>query len=149
MIVTSGQLELLIILIDARADYRGRAEIERRARDDAQLASGNQTGGHGRKAIGLEHQLIAENVRAAGSGEIEIGMVGEVKDGVFIRGGGIFETHFILRCERVSDEERKIARIAFFAILAEVFELEGGASRGGNIFRGPHGLVETLGAAVE
>ena len=61
---------------------------------------------------------MVKDVAIALTGKIEIGMAGEVNDGVFIRGRPVFNLQLIRIRERVNHSDRQIAGITFFAILA-------------------------------
>ncbi len=61
MVVTMAQLQLLVLIVDARAGRGGIAEIERRAGDRNQLARRNQAGIHRRIAVRVDGQQIAQN----------------------------------------------------------------------------------------
>ena len=76
VIVAPAELELLIVLIDARANRGGLAKVERSPVDFAELAGGNQRGVDRCKAIGIDHYFVIENVAASLAGEVEVGMVG-------------------------------------------------------------------------
>ena len=96
MVVAAAKLQLLVVLADARADGGGVGEIEGRARDGAQLAGGNEACVDGREAVGEDRDLVVEDVAGAGAGQVEIGVVGQVDDGVLVGGGGVFDAQLVL-----------------------------------------------------
>ena len=76
VIVAAAVLQLRIRLIDARADRGRLAEIERRAFNRRELARRNQRRIDRRVAIGVDRQLVTEDV--ARSGEIEVAVLRQV-----------------------------------------------------------------------
>src|ERR1044071_8832689 len=70
--VALAVFELLIVLVDARADGRGGGEVEWRALHRLQLAGGNEPIVDRREAVGGDHHLVAEDVALAGKIEIRV-----------------------------------------------------------------------------
>src|SRR4051812_20939727 len=60
VIVTDAVAELLVIVIDARANGAGGGEIERRIGDRLNLSSGNEQVINRRIAIGVDHNFMIE-----------------------------------------------------------------------------------------
>lgn len=85
-----------------------------------------------------------QNVSVALSGEIEIGMIGQVENGVFIGDGRViyFQRSGI---EGVSHCSRERAGKALIAVFADISQLQPIVNR----FSGPNNFVETARAAVE
>ncbi len=84
VIVAVAELQLLIIRFDALADRDRLAEIEWRAGDGAKLAGGDERGVDPRETVGMDGDDVAENIAIAF--QIEVGMIGEVEDRVFVGG---------------------------------------------------------------
>src|SRR5262245_50078377 len=76
VIVATTKNQLIIVLVDAGADGRRRAEIHGRAFDTSQLAGRNQSLVHWSESVRVYHYLVAQ-IRAA-AGEVEEGVVGQV-----------------------------------------------------------------------
>src|SRR5215475_11519462 len=56
VVVAAAELQLLVVLIDARADRRGLCEVERRAFDAPQFACRDQSRVDRREAVGVDRQ---------------------------------------------------------------------------------------------
>ena len=80
VIVAAAVLHLRVRLVDARADRGRLAEVERRALDRRELAGRNQRRIDRRVAIGVDRQLVAEDV-ARLAGQVEVAVLRQV-DGV-------------------------------------------------------------------
>ena len=105
---------------------------------------GNQAGIDRREFRSLQREHVAEDVAFALAGEIEVRVIGEIDDGVFVGRRGVVEFQFAA-CERVADDRGQRAGIAGFAILADVGQLDAA----GNFFALPNLIVEAVRAAVE
>ena len=92
---------------------------------------------------------MIENVAVALSRKIEIGVLSEINDGVLIGGRGIINLQLVCVRQRVDDFDRKVSRIAFFAILAQISQFHRRAIRDFQYSRLPHNFVEAFEAAVE
>src|SRR5439155_3722996 len=75
VIVAATPLELGVRLLDARADRRGCAEVERRAGDARQLARGNEGRVHRRVLVGVNRENVAEDVTATYTAQVEVGVL--------------------------------------------------------------------------
>ena len=64
--------------------WRSAAEVERRSRYRSQLARGDEGGVDGGEVLRVKVELVPENV--ARTGQVEIRVVGQVDDGVLVRG---------------------------------------------------------------
>ena len=93
VIVAVAKLQLFVILVNARADSRGFAEIKRSACDGTKFAGRNQSRIHGSETAGAKGELVLEN--RAGASQIEIRMVGEVDDRFLVGGRRVFDFQFI------------------------------------------------------
>ena len=70
-------------------------EIEGSAVDGAKLAGGDEAFIDGVEAVGEDGDLVVEDRAGAGAGEVEVGMVGEVDDGVLVGGGGVIDAQLV------------------------------------------------------
>ncbi len=86
MIVTVAQFQLLVVLVDARADGGGLTKIKRRSVDGPEFASRNERRIHGCEAIRFDLDLVSKSIPVAG--EIEVGMLGQVDNGRLVSGRG-------------------------------------------------------------
>jgi hypothetical protein len=77
VVVAAAALELLVVLGDAGADGGGLPEIEGRPAHGRQLSGGDERRVHRGEAVGLEGQLVGQDV-AAGDAQIEVRMLGQV-----------------------------------------------------------------------
>ena len=67
-------------------------------------------------AVGIQREDLLQNVSGVRAGQIPIGVIGEIHDGVFVGGRGVIELQFIVVGERVLHGDVKIAGIIFFAV---------------------------------
>src|SRR3984885_15601351 len=63
---------------------------------------------------------MSQNVSFALAGEIEIRMVGQVDDSIFVSRRLVIDAQLVIISKRVSDSGRQIAGITFLAVFAEV-----------------------------
>ena len=118
----------------------GRAEIERRAGNVLQLAGRNEGAVHGREAAGVDFDGVVENV--ALPREVEVGMMGEVDDGVLVGGGGEIKAQSVVIRERVDGLDVEVAGETFLAVLAEITQFHCRAVRGQRWLGVPNHLVK-------
>ena len=142
VIVSTPQLQLLIIVIDARADGRGPSEIQGRALDRAQFSGRNQGRVNRRETVGVDHELVPQNVAAAFAGQVEVAVMGKIEGCGFVGDGMLVQNELILIGQGVSDLDLEVAGIAFFAIRAGASQRHTGCLRVLERFRLPHYLVE-------
>ena len=143
IIASAGQFQLPVRLIYARADGHRRGEIHRRALNRFDFARRNQSLIYRSKGVGIHLQLMIKNGSAPG--EIEIGMVCQVDDGFLIRLRLIADLQLVAVGQNVLDDGRKVSRITFFAVFAEITKLNTVADLG----RLPDDLVESFQPAVQ
>src|SRR5882762_9448206 len=103
MVIAVAEFQLLVVLIDARADSSPAREIKCRSFDVAEFSSGNRTGVDGRKKIGRDGQSMIENVPVALARKIEIGMMRKIYDRVFVGRGKVVNFQFVRVRQRVDD----------------------------------------------
>ena len=93
---------------------------------------------------------MAENIAVTLSRKIIIGVVCQINNGGFVRFSLIAELQLIVRCECKSDTAGKIARIAFFTVLADVAEFYHSLLVVSTVaIRFPDHFIETLQAAMQ
>src|SRR6185437_2969773 len=85
---------LIVVAIDASADCGRLPEIKRGAFNGRQFTCRNQSGIHGRVPVGVDLDLVLEDVAIPRARKVEIGMVGEIEYGVFVGGCRILNLQF-------------------------------------------------------
>ena len=111
-----------------------------------QLAGGDQAAVDRRGLVGVDHHLMAQDV--ALPGQVEVGVVRQVDHRFLVRRGGEVDLQAVVVGESVHGRDVQIAGIAFFAVLAQIVQLQGRLlALAGLGF--PHDLVVSLDAAVE
>src|SRR5262252_1064457 len=78
VVVAAAEFQLLVVLVDARADRRRLRKVERRAFDASQFAGRDQSRVDWCEAVGVDRQLMVQYVAVALPRQVEIGMVGQV-----------------------------------------------------------------------
>ncbi len=89
VIVAASELELFVVLPDARPNGRRSAEIKRRIVYRPQFPRRNQRRVNRREAVGQNRDLVVENVAFAG--QVEIGMLREIDDRVLVGLGPVLQ----------------------------------------------------------
>ena len=149
MVVASPVPELLVVLVDAGADRRGRAKVERRTRDASDLARRDQRGVHGREPVGVQRDHVAQDVTLAVSRQVEVAVLCEVDQRSAVGGGVVIENQLVSVRERVGDRGPHSARVALLAVGAGIPKHETDRVRTLERCRVPDHLVEALETAVE
>jgi hypothetical protein len=85
VVVSSAIPELFVVLRNSRADGHWLSKIERSALDGGDFAGRNRCGIDRRVSVGIDRQLVIENVTRA-AGEIEVGMMRQIDQRRFVRG---------------------------------------------------------------
>ena len=83
------------------------------------------------------------------SGKIEIGVLRQVQDRVFVGCGSVIQPQAVIVGQRIKRGHRKVAGVAFFTILAQIFQLERRPVLSGSDAGFPNNLVEAFEAAME
>src|SRR5690606_19907823 len=91
VIVTPAVVELRVSLIDAPANPGWPGEIEGGAGYRPDFTGRDQTLINWGEMIGGQHQLVIEDVALTGPGQVEVGVVGQVDDGILIGAGGVVD----------------------------------------------------------
>src|ERR1700722_3544064 len=144
VIVAVAEAELRVVGIDSLSDCMRLTKVERRAVHRFQFAGGNE-GCVDRSEAGsvdLEHGI--QNIAVALTLQVEIGMVGEIEDGVFVSGGGIFDLQSAAAygVAHMRGERAGKTLIAIFAHMGEFNTIR-------NLFRLPDDLVEADQSSVQ
>src|SRR5579885_936329 len=146
VVVAVPALELFVVLLDARSDCGGLAEIERSAGDGPQLAGGNQPGIHGSKAIGVEREPVAENVTRTRSFQVPVCVIGQVYDRELVGSGSVIDAQLVGVRQMIYGGRLEIARESFLAVFAAICELQAAI---GEFARRPDALIKSPAAAVQ
>src|ERR1035441_1038974 len=81
VVVALTELQLLVVVVNARADGRRSAEVERAAVQALQLTGGNQGLIHRSELTGHYHHVMAQHVAFPSARKIPISVVSEVQIG--------------------------------------------------------------------
>src|SRR6478672_6179312 len=100
VIVAAAVLQLDVVGVDACADWRWCAEIERGLRDLHQLAGGDERRVHRDDLAGGDGEHVAEDVARAVAGEVPVGVVGEVDRRRLVGGGLVVDRDLVAVVER-------------------------------------------------
>src|SRR5689334_24586618 len=111
MIVTVAKLELLVVVINAFADRVCFAEVERSARDVSDLTGRNRLRVGGNETVRTQHEVMLENVSVAFTREIEIGVVRQVENGVYVGRRGVIDPELVVVRQSVDDSRAQVAGI--------------------------------------
>ena len=146
VIVSVAQDELLVVLIDSGADPRRRREIQGRTLHGTKFTRGNQVLIHGRELVGIDHDLVIQNVAVPGALQIEVAVLAHIDGSRFVGLGFIVNDECIPIGQGVGDRNLEIARKPFLAVLAEIAKCD--AVPALQRFAVPHNLVESSGHAA-
>src|SRR3569833_4767590 len=102
------------------------AEIERCTLDAFKFGGGDVWFVDGREPVGVYGDLVVQNGCAAGTHQIEVGMIGQVKYGVLVGLGGVVDVKTILIVERVAVGDVEVAGEAILAIGTQIEQLQRG-----------------------
>ena len=149
MVVAVAEFELLILGVDSRADFRQLGEVKRCALDRTPLARRNQALVHRQEMVRGEHQLVVQNRVLRVAGQIPVRVMAEVDDRRLVRCGFKLDAKLVFVGQPVGDRGLQIAGIPFFAIRAEIAELDPHGSRLLDRIGIPEHFVKALDAAVE
>src|SRR5689334_10398444 len=149
MVVASAELKLLVILIDAGAYFRRLPEIERRFCHWLNFSRRNQSAVHRSEAVCVEHEFFVQDGAAARAAQIEVRMVGQVHDCVFVRRGAVVDVQRVFIVQRIANRNLELARIALFAVLTRVAKLQARTLVARDFLSAPHAPVETPYPAVQ
>src|SRR6185503_39811 len=80
VIITTGHLQLFVVVVDARADGCRTVEIHWRVHNRTDFTGWNQSLLHGRETVSLDRQFMVEDGSLAG--EIEIRVISQINNRV-------------------------------------------------------------------
>src|SRR6266852_7513818 len=124
MIVAPAELELLLVLVDPRANRKRLQKIKRRVPHLAKLARGNQRRVHGSKPAGVNRHLLLQYVAISLAGQVEVGMMRQIEDRVFVSRRAVVKFQRILTSkQRIHDFDREVAGVSFFSIWTQISKL--------------------------
>ena len=101
VIVALSEFQLLVVRIDARTDRCRLAKVERGALDLPEFAGGNQCGVNRSKPVGVDHNLVLENIPVPLTRQVEVRMVREIEHRVFVRRRSVVDPKLVLIRQRV------------------------------------------------
>src|SRR4030095_4715075 len=130
VVVAAPDDQLLEAVADARPDGGRVPEIHRRAGHGVDGPGGDQGRVHGRVVAGLEGQLVAVDVAGALTGEVPVGVVGQVDDRLEVavadQPGPVVHADLVAVGEGVGDLAGQPARVALVAVGAGGEEIQAG-----------------------
>ena len=120
VVIASRELELLVFFVDVHPDRFFNGEIKWGILHRSDFTGGNEVLIHRRVVVCVEVHEMVENVSAALTGEVEIGVVRQVHGGRLVCGGVVFHDDLIGLGELVGHLASQVSRISFFAVLGEI-----------------------------
>ncbi len=125
MVVAAGDHELWVRLADPCPHVHGLPEIQGSPLHRRELTGRDSHRISGRVLVRVELHQVAHNTAAALTGQVEIGVVGEVHDGGGVRRRAVVDAELAVAGERVTDHRLKRPRIALLAVRAGIGQLHG------------------------
>ena len=148
--VAVGELLVLVGQGHAVADAPGLAQVKGRAAHGAHLAGGDALFvGNDGEGVGVDLDHMVFDGAAALAREVEVGVVGEVAEGVLVGNGLVVDGKLVVIVEGVGDHDLQGAGVALLAVRGGVLEDEAvlaDALDGGHV---PQLAVEADVAAVQ
>src|ERR1700752_3046944 len=138
-----------MLAADARADRRGLPEVERRFVDWCELAGRDEPGVNGCVAVGVDPNLVSQDVTDALTPKVEVGVLGQVDWRGLVRGRLVGDRELVRVGERISHAHFEIARITLLAIGAGPRKHDSSAVCPSYRFTVPQVFVESAYAAVQ
>lgn len=146
VVVSMGKLELFVVVIDAGADLLWFGEIERRSLYRFKFSRRNQMFVHRCKAVGIDHDLVIEDVAIAFALQIEVAVIGQIDGSGFVGGRFVVDHEFIGVAEGVSHSDFQVAGKSVVAIFAQVVKDDSGFAL--HRLGVPHDFIESVVAAA-
>lgn len=144
VVISTGKLELRVIIVDPRPDGGGHAEIKGGPLHRGELARRDQDLINGGELFSMNGHHVTEDVAATLPGEIEVAMMCKIHDGRLVRLGAINKLQLILIGQSVGGCHRKLSGISFLTIFADIGELQRWALFGARWGCIPDNLVKPL-----
>ena len=149
VVVAPSALDLQIVRVDAGA-YGGRfREVEGRSCNRLQFSGGDQRLVSRCEPVCMEREFMAEDVPAAHSGQIEIGVLRQVDGGCLVRRGAVVDFEGVFVGERIGHFHIERTRVAFLSVRAGICEPYAAPAGFLERFRCPDHLVKASFAAVQ
>ena len=120
VVVTVAVLQLLVRLIDARANRRRLAEVERRSRDRRQSARRDERRVDSDVAVRVDRQHVIEHRSRSLAREVEVRVIRQVDGRRFIGRGLVLDRKLVPIRQRVGDRRVQRTRIALLTVGAGV-----------------------------
>src|SRR5438067_10436387 len=149
VVVAFAVAELLVLGVDAPADRGRTAELERRAFDRRQLAGRNERRVDRREPIGVDRQLVPQDVAVPLAREVEVAVLRQVDWRRFVGRCVVADRQLARRREGAGHTRGHRAGVLFFAILARVGVGDADDAAAVDRRAAPQRLVEALDAAVQ
>src|SRR5690349_15471824 len=124
MIVPAAKLYLLVFRVDALPYLMSFGEIKWCSLHCFQFTRWDQTLINRNKTIGIDCDLMVQNLSYPFTFQIEIRMVCQVNDSWLVGCRFVVDLEFILIGEGVNDLHIQVAGVALFTILADIGELQ-------------------------
>jgi len=144
VVVASGNLELLVLGIDARSDGSGSPKVKGSSLDGSEFSRGNERGIHGNELVCKDlHGMVQDGVLST---EIEVSVVGQVDDGGLVGGSIVIDPEGLVLSKSVSDANVQSSGIALLSICADSVKLDGGGRHASDL---PDFQMKALRTSVE
>ena len=148
VVVAVTKNHLIVAVVDARADFSGRGEIEWRSFYRTEFPGRDQILVDRSEPVGVEREFVIQNVAGAFAGQVEITVLAQIDGRGLVGGGFVVDVQFVGVRQSVGDFELQIPGEPVVTIFAEV-----GVSDARLAFEGfafPDNFIERLvGAAVQ
>ena len=146
MVIALCPLELCVLGVDALSERMRGGEVKRGSVHAGFLPGGNQGGIHRGVGVGLQRQVMSQDITGPAVFQIPVRMVGEVDQGGGVGGGGVVEAKFIGSGHGVAHRDCEGSGIAFLTVGAVQPEFDGLPRQ---LLSLPQAGVEALHAAVQ
>ncbi len=107
----------------------------------------DQAGADRRVGLGMDGQLVAQDIALAG--QVEVRVVGQVDRRGLVGDGVESDTQFVIVAQFVYRGGFQVARVALVAVRAQVAEDQAGRLRRGEGFGLPQAAMKAIGAAMQ
>ncbi len=120
MVEAQTEFELLMRLANVTSDRLGRGEIEGSSGYPGNLTCRNHALVNWRVSLGIEHQLVVENLASAFSLQVEIRVLRHINGSCFVGGGPIINEQGVFVGQLISHAQLQITWIAFLFVLGQI-----------------------------
>ena len=146
VIVAALEIQRVVISIDVLADGLGLTEVHGGAFNVPQLAGGDAFCIVGSEVTAGESQQLVHGVELFVASQVEVAVVGQVEDGVFVGNGIVFNVQAAVIVQGVGNIDAGLAGETLIAVGADQTEGDGLVAVENH---GPQPQMEVVGAAVE